>query len=683
MMFASAAAIRREIAHIAAPPNREPVAVRAAQYVRIRSGSGEPEAWSPGTTPYMVAPLNTMSQRRYQAGIFIGPARTGKTAALLAWTGHTIVDDPGDMLIVHATQEKAKRFSRKELKSMIAGSPEIAAQMSTNKHDDGVHAIYFRNGMVLYIGWPSDSMLRAETLRKVAITDYDAIVHNSGKEGSVFRRALKRLQTTGSRAFLYCETSPGFDVIDPTWRASSPHEAPPTHGGLALYNQGTRERQYLLCPECGERFIEPVSYESAFSFRLPEDLFGQTLAQLPERWGLICGANGCLIPPAAEKAVKASAVWVPEGCSVDAAGIVRGVPNATPYRSWWMSGVTAAYQSWPSLLLGYLQAKSAADKTGDEDDLRAVTNTDMGAPYLPRARRAERDSASLRARCEPFERGIVPPPVRFLLARVDVQCGAQARFVVQVDGYAPGCESWVVDRYAIKWSERANRDAHQGGQARIDPAAYPEDWDLLLAHVLHRRYPLASNPALAMRPHMMLVDTGGSGADKRFHADTDTSTTDQAYQFWRRCRDAGIADRVRLTKGAATRTGPRVHKSYPDNTSRSDRKARAAGDVPVWLLNVHELKTDVHNALSRADPGPGCMHWPTWLPDSFFSELLAEKLTAAGWIKIAARNETLDLYAMGRAGWHMLGCADSRFWADPPPGRQPRRWTRGRDARRR
>ncbi|WP_231360191.1 terminase gpA endonuclease subunit, partial [Escherichia coli] len=90
-------------------------------------------------------------------------------------------------------------------------------------------------------------------------------------------------------------------------------------------------------------------------------------------------------------------------------------------------------------------------------------------------------------------------------------------------------------RYNIRHSLRCSPN---GESLPVDPAAYPEDWDLLLTDVFHKTWPLASDPDVRMRLMAMAVDTGG-----------EAGVTDNAYRFWRRCRSDGLGNRVFLFKG--------------------------------------------------------------------------------------------------------------------------------------
>ncbi|MRF78325.1 phage terminase large subunit family protein, partial [Escherichia coli] len=79
--------------------------------------------------------------------------------------------------------------------------------------------------------------------------------------------------------------------------------------------------------------------------------------------------------------------------------------------------------------------------------------------------------------------------------------------------------------YNIRQSLRAKE---HGECYPIDPAGYPEDWDLLLSDVFEKAWPLASDPSKHMRLMAMAVDSGG-----------EDGVTDNAYKFWRKCKRNG------------------------------------------------------------------------------------------------------------------------------------------------
>ncbi|VDY33651.1 Bacteriophage tail assembly protein [Morganella morganii] len=153
------------------------------------------------------------------------------------------------------------------------------------------------------------------------------------------------------------------------------------------------------------------------------------------------------------------------------------------------------------------------------------------------------------------------------------------------------------------------------------------------------------------------MDTGG-----------ESGVTDNAYAFWRQCRRDGISRKVFLFKGGS-RTGAKlITKSYPDNTGRSDRQAKAAGDVPLYLLQTDNLKDRVAAALSRDMPGPNYVHFPDWLDDSFYDELTyEERLTSGKWEKPGrGANEAFDLMVYAHALVIIKGYEKIK-WDKPPP----------------
>ncbi|EFH3622148.1 phage terminase large subunit family protein, partial [Escherichia coli] len=170
--------------------------------------------------------------------------------------------------------------------------------------------------------------------------------------------------------------------------------------------------------------------------------------------------------------------------------------------------------------------------------------------------------------------------------------------------------------YNIRHSLRCSPN---GESLPIDPAAYPEDWDLLLTDVFHKTWPLASDPDVRMRLMAMAVDTGG-----------EAGVTDNAYRFWRRCRSEGLGNRVYLFKGDGLRRDRLINRTFPDNTGRSARRARASGDVALWLVQTDAFKDRVNNALWRDTPGPNYIHFPDWLGRWFYDELTYEERGSDG-----------------------------------------------------
>ncbi|HBA7654903.1 TPA: phage terminase large subunit family protein, partial [Escherichia coli] len=646
----TAKAARTDSGYILRAPRRMRVADAVAQYMRVPMGAGNSVPWDPLVAPYVIEPMNCLASREYDAVIFVGPARTGKTIGLIdGWVIYNVICDPADMLIIQMTEEKAREHSKKRLARTFRVSPEVVSRLSPNKNDNNVYDRTFLAGNYLKIGWPSVNIMSSSDYKCVALTDYDRFPEDIDGEGDAFSLASKRTTTFMSSGMTLVESSPGRDVKDVKWRRTSPHEAPPTTGILSLYNRGDRRRWYWPCPHCGEYF-QPCG-DVVAGFR---DIADPVLAS--EAAYIQCPSCSGRIMPEQKRELNGRGVWLRDGESINADGSRYGDPRRSRIASFWMEGPAAAYQTLSQLVYKLLTAEQEYETTGSEETLRAVINTDWGLPYLPRASMEQRKSELLEQRAEPVPSRSVPDGVNFLVATVDVQAGRHRRFVVQVTGYGSRGERWIIDRYNITQSLRSDCD---GESQRIDPASYPEDWDVLLTDVFHKSWPLASDPSQQMRLMAMAVDSGG-----------EDGVTDNAYKFWRRCRRDGLGKRIYLFKGDSIRRAKLITRTFPDNTGRTGRRAQAAGDVPLWLLQTDALKDRVNNALWRDSPGPGYVHFPDWLGSWFYDELTYEERSSDGkWSKPGrGANEAFDLMVYAEAlvilhGYEKIRWPDAPEWA--------------------
>ncbi|MED9030227.1 phage terminase large subunit family protein [Escherichia marmotae] len=646
----TAKAARTDSGYILRAPRRMQVADAVAQYMRVPMGAGNSVPWDPLVAPYVIEPMNCLASREYDAVIFVGPARTGKTIGLIdGWVIYNVICDPADMLIIQMTEEKAREHSKKRLARTFRVSPEVVSRLSPNKNDNNVYDRTFLAGNYLKIGWPSVNIMSSSDYKCVALTDYDRFPEDIDGEGDAFSLASKRTTTFMSSGMTLVESSPGRDVKDVKWRRTSPHEAPPTTGILSLYNRGDRRRWYWPCPHCGEYF-QPCG-DVVAGFR---DIADPVLAS--EAAYIQCPSCSGRIMPEHKRELNGRGVWLRDGESINADGSRYGDPRRSRIASFWMEGPAAAYQTLSQLVYKLLTAEQEYETTGSEETLKTVINTDWGLPYLPRASMEQRKSELLEQRAEPVPSRSVPDGVNFLVATVDVQAGRHRRFVVQVTGYGSRGERWIIDRYNITQSLRGDSD---GESQRIDPASYPEDWDVLLTDVFHKSWPLASDPSQQMRLMAMAVDSGG-----------EDGVTDNAYKFWRRCRRDGLGKRIYLFKGDSIRRAKLITRTFPDNTGRTGRRAQAAGDVPLWLLQTDALKDRVNNALWRDSPGPGYVHFPDWLGSWFYDELTYEERSSDGkWSKPGrGANEAFDLMVYAEAlvilhGYEKIRWPDAPEWA--------------------
>lgn len=652
------------------PPNRVSVSRGAANNLVIKQTGGSGGAWDATETPYMVEPIDALASRQHEAVVFAGPARTGKTAGLLlGWMAHNVVNDPGDMLFMQMSKDKAREFSKTDVDRAIRNSPHIAAMLTGRTVDSNTFDTMFRHGMWLRIAWPTVSNVSGSTYRYVAITDIDRMenAENVDGEGPLFDLAKKRTQTFMSRGMTLVESSPGKPILDPHWKPATLHEAPPVGGILNLYNRSDRRRWYWPCPHCRDYF-EAAPGVGLFNLpgfdQLMEEVRSANIPRMAEHFAKIaCPKCGALIEAEAKRDMNAAGIWLPDNVTINEFGEVSGDPMESSIRGYWMGGVAAAFQNWKSIVEQYLLGVRDFALTGSEEKLKNTTNVDQGAPHMSRHLAAALGAKTTpESRAEEAPRHVVPPQTRCLVATVDVQGGSTARFEVQIHAVGPFREQWVIDRFYINKSMRPGIGDEF---APLDPAGYPEDWDVITEKVLRATWKTADETR-EMRVIKAVVDTGGEGG-----GNGGEGVTINAYAWWRKIRQLGLAGRVALYKGGSNPSAPVVKI-----TMVGGQNGKSA-DVPLYLCNPHLLSDAVDAGLKRDTPGPGYIHFPKvkhpitnpngWVTQAFFDELNAEIRDPYGkWVKVRKRNETFDLCRMAHVGILILGLDKLTDWSVVP-----------------
>ncbi len=642
--YGTYAEIRSDAVKAVKAPVRMRVSEAASRYVTVNSPGGYQGPYDPDLTPYMVEPMDTLAAREYEAVVFVGPARSSKTQSLVdGWYGYAVMCDPGDMGLYFPVEGNAKDYSKRRLNRLNKASDEIRAMISPRSHDDNLFSKTFRNGMLVDLLWPTSSRMAQRDMRYVVLSDYDSMPEDVDGEGEPFALALKRVQTFMSAGMCMAESSPKKEIINPKWTPTTSHEGPPAPGIMSLFNRGDRRRRYWPCVECDEYFIPTFD-----RLWYPEiDNIQEAAAQVQ----IVCPSCGCQIGPEHKTEMDANGAWVRDGLKISKGGIITGEAYGSSIASFWLHGPNARFQTWESIVLKYLQAKAEYERTGSEKALKTTVNVDQGSPYLPISRKSTRTADELISRAIEWTRGTVPEGVRYLLATVDVQGN---RFEVLVTGYGIEQESWIVDRFALHWSDRVTA---AGEKEPLDPPGHQEDWTVLNA-LIGKEYPLGDDSGRRMAVHFVGVDSGGK-----------KGVTTRALNWWRSLRRSGKNRNVRLIKGEGDRPNakiPRVRETYPDSSKRKDRHSGARGDVPMLILNTNELKDALNNDLTRKEEGPGFVHLPSWLEEKYFAEIVAETRTSTGWKNIGSeRNETWDLLNYGKALNLYLG-VEKIDWKTPP-----------------
>jgi phage terminase large subunit GpA-like protein len=625
--YASALEVIRDAVALLRPPRRIKVSESAAQFMHVGGAGGFEGPWDPSVTPYMVAPMDRLSDRTVEAVAFAGPAQSGKTEALVVgWMTHSIVSDPCDMMIVQSAQREARDFSRRRVDRTIRMSPELRKQVGKGNLDN-VFDKQFRHGAYLNMGWPSISQMSGKPIRNMAITDYDRAPLNVDGEGDLFGLAKNRTKSFMSRGKTLAESSPGHEVLDPEWKPRG-HGAPPTHGVLGIYNLGDRNRWYWTCPLCGALFL--AEWENlAWDRTIDDPVIASRTAHMK------CPECEGAIGPEHKAAMNRRGLWRSEA-------EVFGDSFSSKIASYWLQGPAAAFQSWEGLVYNYLSALRDFELTGNQEKLKTTVNTDQGRPYAVMSAKGDGlDAVLLKQRADNWApQRQVPPDARFVTTAVDVQ---KHRFVVQVHAWGVDGQCWIIDRFNLTLSDRIGDG---GERLKISPFTHAEDW-AALDKLLDDTYLVSGTADVEVQSRMIVCDSGGQD-----------QATNNAYAYALRLKRQSRADRFALIKGASSRSAQRITKGKP-----GDDRIK----VPLYIINPNIFKDEVAASLSREEPGPNSINLPDWAGEWFFRELSAETRTATGWIKKRKgdNNEAFDLCGYNRVAYTLVG-GEKINWARPP-----------------
>lgn len=173
MGFSSARNLGRDISAGFSPPRRMPISEAVKKFMRVPKGAGNSVPWDPELTPYIIEPMNCLASREYDAVIFVGPARTGKTIGLIdGWIVYTIVCDPSDMLVVQMTEDKAREHSKKRLDRTFRSSAAVSGRQMETKEVDAERMLHLKFVRRLH-QMRGTSLLSGVLIRLSALKEYE------------------------------------------------------------------------------------------------------------------------------------------------------------------------------------------------------------------------------------------------------------------------------------------------------------------------------------------------------------------------------------------------------------------------------------------------------------------------------------------------------------------------------
>lgn len=372
--------------------------------------SAEPGPWRNARTPYLVEPMDAITDPKIHKVVMVAASQVGKSELELNTIGYIIDQDPGSVLYIHPTLEDARKFSRIRIAPMIRDSKTLKAKVSDVKAKDSGNTILqksFPGGMLTITGSNSASALASTPCRYVIGDERDRWAVSAGTEGDPWALAEAR------QATFY--NAKAIEISSPTVKGHSNIET--------AFDEGTRERWSHQCPECGAWHsieFDQVKFEhEAVTVHGKRDFKVRIL-------GWACPSCGCLSSEATMR--RQPARWIAENPD---AYLEKGI------RSFWLNAFVSPWTPWSKIAYKFLAAGKNPEK------LQVVFNTLLGQLWEDRGELA--DEETLLGRREEYGAEL-PEGVLVLTCGVDTQGD---RLEYEVVGHGHYGETWGIKKGVI------------------------------------------------------------------------------------------------------------------------------------------------------------------------------------------------------------------------------------------
>lgn len=440
-----------------APPPALSVSQWADEYRRLSpEASSTPGKWSTNVVPFMRDVMDAFSDPATERIVVMASAQIAKTESMLNMLGYVIHLDPGPAMYVMPTIDVSETFGSDRLEPMIRDTAVLTERVSDKKsRDSGNTKTYkrFRGGYLTLVGTNSPSDLASRPIRYLFLDEVDRYPVSSGREGDPVNIVVERTKTFHNRKIVMAST--------PTDKDASRIES--------AYLEGTQERWYIPCPECGA-YVTPEFNLLKFKYDDDKNIVGCE--------GMICPECGCISSEAAWKRLVGNGVWKADKPE-------RG----KKVRSFRVNEIVSPFTTWDAIVTSFWAAHS------DREQLKAWHNLVMGEPFVTDADTQDLD-IKLMQRREMYN-CMVPDKVVVLTMAVDVQ---DNRLEYEVCGWGLGYESWGI-QYGVLMGD-------PGILTRSD--GQPTVWQQM-QQVLDQAY--IRSDGSEMHIQTCVVDSGGHHTD--------------------------------------------------------------------------------------------------------------------------------------------------------------------------
>ena len=313
-------------------------------------------------TPYLVEPVNAISDPTCEEITMCTGAQVGKTTFQLGSIAYAIDQDPGPGLLVIANNDLCRSVSEQRLHPLIEDAPILARHLPADKKKFRLQEMMFDRMQLALVGANSPANLSSRPVRWLWLDEIDKYPGVNERESGAVHLAMVRTRTFGNRKIF--KTSTPTLTSGPIWQS---------------FLDGDQRFYWVPCPKCDtyqvlvfsrkhSRLTGIYDWSHVGEVKWPASCRREDgtwdRAKVAKAAYYQCGACGHAIQSKDKRKMIQRGEWRPER------------PGNGRHRSYQLS---ALYAPWPTTSFGNL-AVEFLEAQGDLDQMVHFINSTLGEP---------------------------------------------------------------------------------------------------------------------------------------------------------------------------------------------------------------------------------------------------------------------------------------------------------------
>lgn len=385
--------------------------------------SAEPGRYNPDRTPYMIGPMNAYTEELVETIIVMAAAQVAKSTAIQNMIGYTIDEEPAPSMIVVPRDDDVLYVSPKIFRPMVQLSPALMAHTTGHPRDLQTNFFTF-DRMTLYFGSAgSPAELAQKAIKNLYLDEPDKYPPFAGREANPIDLAVKRTRTFWDKKIVI--------MCTPTTKSGYIYNA---------YEKSNKQQYYIPCPRCGEYQVwvfDQLIYPC--KKREPDDI-----RENADEIYYECKHCGKHIHEIQKDELVRRGVWVAEGQTIDADGVIHGKPRRSKVVSGYhITALISPWVSWSDVFIDWFEANTEEGILLGK--LMDFQNATLGLPHEEQGKKVKASTASKLV--GDFSRGTVPMDSVIMVAAADYHKTQRqmVRIDYEVTAFAPGLKNYVVN----------------------------------------------------------------------------------------------------------------------------------------------------------------------------------------------------------------------------------------------